>query len=165
MQPLSLLGAIAVLATFGWFAAANPSSSSPSTPPAPQGHFVLVVEGHREALTITAASRKADAWSGPREGLASKWRLRIDDAQGARLADVPLDVAPFDVAEGALLRPVRVEGCIVTSPAIGMLVTAPAFAAAARYTFVRPGSGAEAAEVVIGAVDGAAVRTLAGDGR
>jgi hypothetical protein len=126
---------------------------------------VLVVEGHREQLAITAASAKADPWAGVPKGFDSPWRLRIEDAGGGVLADVPLDVRPFDVGPGALLRKTRVEGCIVTSPSIGMLVSAPAFASAARYRFTRPGDAGEAGERALGVVDAATVRALAGGGR
>ena len=88
-----------------------------------------------------------------------------EDAGVGVLADVPLDVRPFDVGPGALLRKTRVEGCIVTSPSIGMLVSAPAFANAARYRFTRPGDAGEAGERALGVVDAATVRALAGGGR
>jgi hypothetical protein len=165
-----LLGAGAALAAIGWMSATATTPSAPPTDPATHtaaplanGHHVLVVEGDRNALTITAASHKPDPWAGAPKGFESAWRLRIADASGALLADVPLDVSPFDTDAAALLRPVRVEGCIVRSAAIGMLVNAPAFATAATYTFVRP--DAAGAPAAIGTVTGAQVRELAGGGR
>jgi hypothetical protein len=166
MHLAQLLATVGAVASLGWFALApTPPAAPPAPPAAPTGHYVLVVEGHRELLTITAASAKPDPWGGAPKGFDSAWRLRVEDRAGAPLADVPLDVRPFDVAEGALLRPTRVEGCIVTSPAIGMLVNVPAFAEAARYTFSRPGDAGEAATRVIGVVDAEAVRALAGGRR
>lgn len=155
----------AALCAGAWLAFAPATPVVAAAPAAPQGHYVLVVEGHRDLLTITAASAKADPWAGVPKGFDSAWRLRVEDREGTPLADVPLDVRPFDVAPGALLRPTRVQGCIVTSPAIGMLVNVPAFANAARYTFTRPGEAGEPAQQVLGVVDAATVRTLAGGGR
>lgn len=166
MHPTHLLsvGAAAAIAAALCF---RPGATTPppASPAEPIGHHVLVVEGHREQLAITAASAKADPWAGVPKGFDSPWRLRIEDAGGGVLADVPLDVRPFDVGPGALLRKTRVEGCIVTSPSIGMLVSAPAFASAARYRFTRPGDAGEAGERALGVVDAATVRALAGGGR
>lgn len=155
----------ATAASFLALGAATPPLPPSASPAQPTGHFVLVVEGHREQLAITAARAKPDPWAGAPKDLASAWRLRIEDAAGATLADVPLDVRPFDVEPGALLRKTRVDGCIVRSPAIGMLVNAPAFPHAARYTFTRPGDDGEARAHVLGVVDGATVRALAEGGR
>jgi hypothetical protein len=166
MHPTHLLAAGAVAAV-AFLLRGGDAAAAPPAPPAaqPVGHYVLVVEGHREQLAITAASAKPDPWGGVPKGFDSAWRLRVTDAGDAVLADVPLDVRPFDVEAGALLRKTRVEGCIVTSPAIGMLVNVPQFAAAARYTFTRPGGPGEAREHLLGVVDAAAVRALAGGGR
>lgn len=166
MQVSHLLGAGAAFAVFGWFLASPAQPTTPATPPVPTepvGHYVLVVEGDRNALAITAASAKTDPWAGVPVGFTSAWRLRIQDGRGAVLADVPLDVGRFETDPNAPLRPVRVEGCLVKSAAIGMLVNVPAFAAAATYTFTRPGEQEQ--PVVLGAVAGDRVRALAGGGR
>lgn len=167
MHHVPLLAGAALIAC-AWlaFAPAQPvAAAAPASAVAPAGHYVLVVEGHRDLLTITAASAKADPWAGVPKGFDSAWRLRVEDRDGAPLADVPLDVRPFDVAPGALLRPTRVQGCVVTTAAIGMLVNVPAYANAARYTFTRPGEAGEAEQQVLGVVDAATVRALAGGGR
>lgn len=138
-----------------------PAVAAPVALP-PNGHFVLVVEGDRDALTITHANHKVDPWAGVPTGLRSAWNLTVRDANGAVLAEVPLDVSPFatDVPPQA---PVQVTGCIVRSPRIGMLVSVPAHANAASYAFTRrDGSGQVHA---LGVVDGEQVRTLAGGGR
>ena len=164
MHVSHLLGAGAACAAFGWLLVSPAAPPTPpAEPPAAAGHHVLVVEGDRNALTITAASHKPDPWAGVPKSFTSAWRLRIHDAAGTVLADVPLDVGPFDTDADAPLRRVRVEGCIVRSGAIGMLVNAPAFATAASYTFVRPQGEGEG--VVIGTVTGERVRALAGGGR
>lgn len=160
---LSVGAAAAIAAAFCF--RTDATTPPPASPAEPIGHHVLVVEGHREQLAITAASAKPDPWAGVPKGFDSPWRLRVEDAGGGVLADVPLDVRPFDVGPGALLRTTRVDGCIVTSPAIGMLVNVPAFANAARYTFTRPGDAGEAGAKVLGVVAADAVRALAGDGR
>ena len=166
MHPSHLLSVGVVAAASAVFVIGIDASDPPPVPPvAPNGHYVLVVEGHREQLSVTAARAKAESWAGVPKGFDSAWRLRIEDAGGGVLADVPLDVSPFDVGPGALLRKTRVDGCIVTSPSIGMLVNVPAFANAARYTFTRPGDAGEAGEKVLGVVAADAVRALAGDGR
>jgi hypothetical protein len=167
-----LLGAGAAIAVCGWLLTLPPVTSAarpavptpPLAPPAePRGHYVLVVEGDRDALAITAASHKPDPWAGAPKGLVSAWRLRVLDARGERLADVPLDLSPFDTSAGGAVRGARVAGCVVTTPHIGMLVNAPAFVEAASYTFVRPdGAGGELA---IGTTSGARVRELTGGGR
>ncbi len=166
MQLSHALGAGAALAVLGWFfASATPAPAAPPPqepePPVAAGHYVLVVEGDRNALTITCAAAKAAPWAGVPKGFTSDWRLAIQTARGEVLADVPLDMAPF--ATGANDRGVRVEGCIVRDSRIGMLVSVPAFAAAASYTFTRPGAPGE--RLVLGALTGERVRTLAGGGR
>lgn len=166
MHSSHVLGAGAMCAVFAWLFVSAPAPSTPPvapTPPPANGHYVLVVEGTRNQLAITAASAKVDPWAGVPKGFDSPWRLRIADARGAVLADVPLDLSKFDTDAGAPLRPVRVEGCIVRSGAIGVLVNVPAFANAASYTFVRPEPQGE--PTVIGTVTGEQVRALAGGGR
>jgi hypothetical protein len=133
--------------------------SSPATQVAEPGHYVLVVEGDRAALAVTAASRKADPWGGVPKGLVSTWSLAIHDADGGLLATVPLDVSPFAV-DGP--RGVRVEGCVVRDSRIGMLVNVPAFARAATYTFTRDDGGAVRH---LGTTTASQVQQLAGGGR
>lgn len=168
-----LLGAGAAITVLGWLTLSSPPStpsepsapptSGPSQPPVAAGHHVFVVEGNCNALAITAASRKPDAWAGVPKGFDSPWRLRVTDARGELLVEVPLDMSPFDTDPAAVLRPVRVEGCIVRSSAIGMLVSVPAFDAAANYTFVRlegaPGG------TPLGTTSAERVRELEGGGR
>ncbi|MFY9343455.1 MAG: hypothetical protein WAT39_13245 [Planctomycetota bacterium] len=167
MHPLHALGAAAALAVCGWFLSSSsaPVPSSPAKPPAPpiaNGHYVLVVEGDREALAITRAVRKAEPWAGVPKGLQSAWTLAIRDARGELLADVPLDVSVF-ATEADARGSTRVEGCLVKTGRLGLLVNVPAFANAASYTFTRPGDGI--GRIVLGTVDGAAVREFAGEGR
>ncbi|MCB9879071.1 MAG: hypothetical protein H6835_15860 [Planctomycetes bacterium] len=144
---------------------AVPTVSQPAMPAPPQadGHYVLVVEGDRTALAVTTAVAKSSPWAGAPKGLTSTWRLTIRDAAAALLADVPLDVSPFDTDAAALGRPVQVTGDEVRDARIGMLVNAPRFAAAASYTFSRPVE--DGSRAVIGQVSGAAVRELAGETR
>ena len=167
MQYLPILGAGAALAVLGLFLRGGPTADAavppPPLPPVAAGHHVLVVEGDRNGLAITAASGKPDAWAGVPKGFASDWRLVIADAAGATLAEVPLDVRPFATGAADVGRADRVQGCIVTSARIGMLVNAPAFAAAASYTFVRPDERGR--DVAIGVVPAGRVRELAGGGR
>lgn len=127
------------------------------------GHYVLVVEGNRSALAITHAARKADPWAGVPTGFHSDWRLAIRDAANALLAEVPLDLSAFAVGAAEQGQGTRVEGCTVREERVGMLVSVPAFATAASYTFTR--SSAVGARVEVGGADGDAVRMLAGGGR
>jgi hypothetical protein len=168
MQLSHALGAGIALVAIGWFFATAPGSPAaplpaapPIAPPVANGHYVLVVEGDRDHLGITAAAGKEAPWAGVPKGLTSDWRLLIHDARGEVLADVPLDVTPF--ATRANDRGVRVQGCVVHDARIGMLVNAPAFAAAASYTFTRPGGAGE--RVVLGTATGDRVRELAGGGK
>ena len=162
-----VLGAGAALAAFGWFLTSSgttsPNAAMPPMPPVADGHYVLVVEGDRTALAITAASAKVDPWAGVPKGFTSQWRLSIVDARGDTLAEVPLDVSQFATDAAAAGRGVRVAGCIVTSPHIGILVNVPAFANAAGYTFTRPGAADE--RIVLGTTTGDRVRELAGGGK
>lgn len=167
MHPIHALGAGAALAVCGWFLSRNllPTAATPPVPlqlPTANGHYVLVVEGDRDALAITRAVAKADPWAGVPKGLRSDWQLTIRGGDGAVLATVPLDMSPFAV-DAASRGTTRVEGCIVRSGNIGMLVNAPAYATAATYTFTRAGDAG--GSVVIGTASGAAVRELAGGGR
>ncbi len=151
------LGAIAACAAFGGLLTLGAPSTT--SPPVADGHFVLVVEGNRDALAITAASRKQDPWAGIPKGLTSTWSLAVHDAAGTLLATVPLDVSPFATERA---RGVRVEGCVVRDSRIGMLVNAPAFADAASYTFTRIEDGRT---VPLGVVAAHTVLQLAGVGR
>jgi hypothetical protein len=165
MHSSHVLGASAAFAALAWLFASAPAPVAPPVPPTPpaNGHYVLVVEGTRNQLAITAASAKTDPWAGVPKGFDSPWRLRILDARGGVLADVPLDLSKFDTDAGAPLRPVRSTGCIVHSGAIGVLVNVPAFANAASYTFLRPEPQGE--PTVFGTATGQQVRDLAGGGR
>src|SRR5262245_21296540 len=158
------LGAAVALVALGWFfapATTPPPAPQQPAPPVAGGHYVLVVEGDRNTLAITTAIGKQAPWAGVPKGFTSDWHLLIAGARGELLADVPLDVTPF--ATGANDRGVHVQGCIVRDAKIGMLVNVPAFAAAASYTFTRPGGTGERA--VIGTVSGDRVRELAGGGK
>ena len=124
---------------------------------------MLVVEGNRNSLAITHAARKADPWAGTPKGLHSDWLLTIRDGAGAVLAELPLDMSPFAVGAAEQGQGTRVEGCVVREERVGMLVSAPAFATAASYTFSR--SDAIGERVDVGSSDGDRVRTLAGGGR
>ncbi len=164
-----VLGAGAALAAFGWFFAtdfaAPAAASTPVAPPIANGHYVLVVEGNRQALTITAASAKADPWAGVPKGLTSDWSITIHDGRGDVLAEIPLDVSMFATEAAHAGRGVRVEGCVVKDPTIGMLANVPAFAAAASYTFSRSGEAVELPRVLLGTIPGDTVRQLSGGGR
>ena len=137
-------------------------AAPPAAPQPPNGHFVLVVEGDRDALAITVARHKQDPWAGVPKGLRSTWTLTVRDAQDAVLAEVPLDVSPF-ATDVPTQTPVQVTGCVVRSPRSGMLVAVPAFAQAASYAFTRRDGDGQSRS--LGVVDGETVRTLAGDGR
>jgi hypothetical protein len=162
MHATSFALAAATLAASGWFFLRPPAVEAAA---AADGHYVLVVEGDRNALTITHANAKPDPWGGVPKGFTSEWQLTIRDAAGALLATVPLDVSPFVTSEAGQGQPVRVEGCIVRDSRIGMLVNVPRFAEAASYTFSRPAIAGQQAELVIGAAPAAHVRDLAGDAR
>jgi len=147
----------------------SPASSAPAAMPAPppplaDGHYVLVVEGDRNGLKVTHASRKQDPWAGVPKGFTSNWRLVVLDAADRMLAEVPLDVSAFDTSPAAVGKPLRVEGCEVRDSRIGMLVNAPRFDAAASYRFERRDAGGDE-PVVLGTYDAALVRRLAEDVR
>ena len=166
MQLTHLLGGGLLVASFSWFAlrgdGATPPAPPPAEPPVADGHYVLVVEGDRDQLAITHANAKAEPWAGVPKGMASDWRLYVQDATGAALATVPLDVSPFDLSRERKGGAIEVEGCIVRDPRVAMLVSVPNFATAARYTFVRTEANVEA---IVGTVPGARVRELAGGGK
>ncbi len=167
MNTTRLLGtaALAVVAaiSIGQRPAAPALPTPAATPPAPQGHYVLVVEGDRDALDVTFASRKTAPWAGAPKGLQSGWRMTVLDASGAELQEVPLDMRPFATDAASKGRPDRVEGCVVVTSKVGMLVNAPRYAAAATYRFSR--TDARGVLTVLGEVTGARVRQLSGDER
>lgn len=163
MQLSHLLGASALLAGLSFVLAARSdgAASDPVLPPqqpVANGHFVLVVEGDRDQLGITAVSQKLDPWAGVPKGLTSAWSLSIRDAAGAELANVPLDLSKFDLDPAQKGKPLRVQGCIVKDSHVAMLANVPCFANAASYVFLRD-------KTAVGTVEGAAVRQLAGGGR
>jgi hypothetical protein len=165
MHPLHLLGGGVLVAALGWFATTSFLTDAPATPPAPpvaDGHYVLIVQGDRDQLAIVHARAKADPWAGVPKGLRSDWLLRIHAADRTLLAEVPLDLAAFDLSPERKGGAVAVEGCIVRDPRVTALVNAPRFAAAADYTFVRRDA---TGDVLLGVVAGDQVRELAGGRR
>ncbi|MFK7739024.1 MAG: hypothetical protein AB8H80_01780 [Planctomycetota bacterium] len=138
-------------------------------PPPPQadGHYVLVVEGDRNQLDVTFASRKTAPWGGVPKGFAgSGWAMRVTDAEGNEICSVPLDMRPFATSERALGQPVQVRGCVLVDSKIGMLVSVPAYDTATNYEFLRPAdAGGDQQTTIIGSVSGANVRELAGEER
>jgi hypothetical protein len=167
MNTTHLLGAAALAVVAAISISQRPAgadlAAAAATPPTADGHYVLVVEGDRDALDVTFASRKPAPWAGPKKGLQTGWQLTVLDANGAELAEVPLDVRPFATDAASKGQPDRVEGCVVVSAKIGMLVSAPRYAAAAAYRFSR--TDAPGAVTVLGEVSGARVRQLSGGGR
>jgi len=135
-----------------------PANSALAVPPPATGHFVLVVEGDRDRLSITHASHKADPWAGVQKGLSSNWSLSILDDKGAELSVVPLDMSKFDLEPARKGQPVRVEGCEVHDARIAMIANVPSLAAASAYVFTR-------GETTVGTIDATTVNQLAGVGR
>lgn len=188
MQLSQLLGAGVLIAALGFFArgdandanlaidANNPPTMDASTattvappvapapvPPVADGHYVLVVEGDRNALNVSFARKKAARWAGVPKGFDSNWRVSILDGAGKQLADVPLDVSPFATDAASVGKGPRVNGCFVVESKIGLLLNVPAFAMAQSYEFSR--RGADGVKVALGTMTGAAIRDLAGGGR
>ncbi|MBL8727411.1 MAG: hypothetical protein JNM25_03195 [Planctomycetes bacterium] len=163
MHLTHLLGGGLLVATLSWFVATDGTTPPvPPVPPAAEGHYVFVVQGDRDQLTVTHVNAKADPWAGVPKGLRSDWLLRVRGADGALLATVPLDMSAFDLAPERKGGEVEVEGCIVRDPKVAMLVNVPRFVGAASYTFVRREPNGE---VPLGLVTGDRVRDLAGGGR
>ena len=185
MQLSHLIGAGALIAAFGLLTSsaandavpshspaaesANTESATVATPVAPpeappaNGHYVLVVEGDRNGLQVTFASKKPDPWGGVPKAFNSNWRLSVRDARDQELADVPLDVRPFATSSRSLGKPVQVMGCIVVDSKIGMLVNVPAFAAASSYKFVR--IERDGTKTNLGVVAAQTISDLAGEPR
>lgn len=169
MHHTQLLGGVLLIAAIGWFATGSgpnsgdqPPVQPPAEPPVADGHFALVVQGDRDQLTITHAVPKTDPWAGVPKGLTSSYTLRIRDAGGALLAEIPIDLSHFDLAADRKGGAVKVEGCEVRDPHVTTLVNAPRFAEAASYAFMRRDIGGE---VALGSVTGEQVQNLAGGGR
>jgi hypothetical protein len=165
MHHTHLLGGALLIAAIGWFVTGSGSElpvQPPAQPPVADGHFALVVQGDRDQLTITHAVPKADPWAGVPKGLTSTYALRIRGADGALLAELPIDLSHFDLAADRKGGAIQVEGCEVRDPHVTTLVNVPRFAAAASYAFARRDIGGE---VALGSVTGDQVRELAGGGR
>jgi len=163
MQLTHILGGGLLVALFSWFAVRSdgttPQANPPAEPPVADGHYVLVVQGDRDQLTIAHANAKADPWAGVPKGLQSAFHLHVHGRDGQLLADVPLDLSAFDLAPERKGGKIEVEGCIVRDPNVAMLVSVPRYPTAASYTFVRRGEGGE---VVLGVVEGRRVSELGG---
>jgi len=132
-------------------------------PPQADGHYVLVVEGDRNGLAVTFASKKTARWAGVPKGFSSNWHVTVLDGNGEELAKVPLDVRPFATSAKALGKPVKIQGCVVVDSKIGMLVNVPAYATAASYKFARTEN--DGSVTTLGTTTGAKVREFAGGGR
>ncbi|HZN41797.1 MAG TPA: hypothetical protein VFD82_23535 [Planctomycetota bacterium] len=163
MQPTQTVGLGALLAglcvlAFTFEPETPGALPLPQSPPVANGHYVLVVEGDRDQLTITHASAKTDPWAGVPKGFSSTWTLTVQDERGATLATVPLDVSKFAVAAAERGRPLTVEGCVVRDSRIAMLVNVPRFDAAATYTLTRQDGDRGH---MLGTATGAHVRDLA----
>lgn len=165
MHHSHLLGGALLIAAIGWAvtgSGSEPPVQPPAQPPVADGHFALVVQGDRDQLTITHAVAKDDPWAGVPKGLTSSYLLRISGADGALLAELPIDLSAFDLAPQRKGGKIEVEGCVVLDPHVTTLVNAPRFAAAQSYSFARRDIGGELA---LGSVTGEQVRILAGGGR
>jgi len=161
MSTTPLLGAALACLGIGalWFSIDGARPTASTTPPEPNGHCVLVIEGDRDRLDITHCQRKPDPWAGAPQGLRSDYELLILGYDGAELARIPLDLSKFLLDAAAKGKPAHSIGCIVLDPRVAMLANIPDFgAAAASYEFVRAGQR-------IGSLDGAALRRLAEGGR
>lgn len=161
VRPHSPAAAVSIVET-----SAIPVAASPAAPPVTQpanGHYVLVVEGDRNGLGVTFASKKPDPWGGVPKAFTSNWRLSVRDARDQELVNVPLDVRPFATSSRSLGKPVQVMGCIVVDSKIGMLVNVPAFPTATTYVFVR--IEADGKETKLGTVAAAAISGLTGEPR
>jgi len=163
MQLSHLLGAGVVLASLGLFFSARDGAAPPAggiqpQPAAADGHYVFVVEGDRDRLTIRHASHKSDPWAGVPKDFTSTWSLSIRDGNGSEIATVPLDMSKFDLSPRAKGKPLQAHGDIVVDARVAMLANVPCFENAATYTFLRE-------QTEIGTVDAAAVLKLAGGGR
>lgn len=163
MQLSHLLGVGLTLASLGYLfsgrdGAGASATETPSGPAAAKGHYVFVVEGDRDHLTITHANQKQDPWAGVPTGFTSDWSLSIRDGLGQELANVPLDLSKFDLSPQAQGQARRSEGCIVIDARVAMLANVPCYEDAFRYTFLH-------GKTEHGSVDAATVRQLAGGGR
>jgi hypothetical protein len=159
---IMVVAALALQARSDRTASAAPdAAAAATTPAAPAGHYVLVVEGDRDGLDVTFARTKQAPWAGAPKGLVSSWRLAVLAADGSTLADVPLDVRRFATDAASQGKPVTVRGCVVVDSRIGMLVSVPRFANAARYRFTR--TSERGVETNLGEVLASQVRELAGD--
>ncbi len=159
---IMVVAALALQARSDRTASAAPdAAAAAATPAAPAGHYVLVVEGDRDGLGVTFARTKQAPWAGAPKGLVSSWRLAVLAADGSTLADVPLDVRRFATDAASQGKPVTVRGCVVVDSRIGMLVSVPRFANAARYRFTR--TSERGVETNLGEVLASQVRELAGD--
>ncbi|MCR9244901.1 MAG: hypothetical protein NXI31_07705 [bacterium] len=141
---------------------ATATTAKPAVSPPPQlpgsGHYVLVIEGDRDALTVTHSSRKPARWAGVQKGLVSQWSLSIRDAANNELESIPLDLSHFDLRPERKGGALKVQGCVVRDTKVGILASVPCLENAARYMFLR---GKE----VVGSVAATRVFELAGGGR
>ena len=148
-------------------ASPSPANARAGALPAPEanapavadGHYVLVVEGDRDGLDVSFARTKQAPWAGAPKGLVSSWRLDVLAADGSALAEVPLDVRRFATDAASQGKPASVRGCVVVESRIGMLVSVPRFAGAARYRFTR--SDERGVVTNLGEVPASRVRELA----
>lgn len=161
---ITVVAALALQARSDRAASAPPAADAAAATPttsAPAGHYVLVVEGDRDGLDVTFARTKQAPWAGAPKGLVSSWRLDVLAADGSALAEVPLDVRRFATDAASQGKPASVRGCVVVESRVGMLVSVPRFAGAARYRFTR--SDERGVVTNLGEVPASRVRELAED--
>ncbi len=110
--------------------------------PRPRALYLLFTGDH-EALDLRHAVRKTHAYTPP---LENTWphRVRLVDARGRVLSDVPVDLSGYCLDPAHRATPPHVEGCVVRPHAISVFVAVADLAAIARIVFEERVKGPEA---------------------
>ena len=120
-HPLALAsGVLGVAAVLGTLAL----PPRPTTPPPPNGHLVLVIEGDAKGLEVTHVTAKADPYNrvyGPK----TSHEIALFDRNGTELGRYPLDLSKFDLDPANVGKPVRSEGCTIIESKVVMLTNIP----------------------------------------
>ena len=128
-------------------------------PPAPKtpGTWILQLEGDSAGLRLTGATHKGFDYRARRH-LASRFRLRLLDADGKQLSSIPVDLTDFCLDPTHRGKKDHVRGDVIVQHTVVTTIKVPALPTVAKIQIVKLVGGKAS---VLGNVDRKTILTLA----